>query len=124
MKGDNKMNSITDYNKSLDFIKSNLNTNHIIVDRLIRLNMVEQIGKGKIVKAFRCDFGHRNGAEIHVIYENSIIEIYNENTQRHITTLIARPQQIRRYFEATNELTPNYLIKNVVTHVQMGLNEI
>lgn len=56
------------------------------------------IGYGKIVNSFRVDKGHPNGAEIHKISDTGIITIYNERTHKLITKLIARPNQIKRYY--------------------------
>ena len=40
-----------------------------------------------------------------------MIKIYNLNTLKLITILFARPAQIKRYYEAFNEQTPELLIK-------------
>lgn len=37
--------------------------------------------------------------EIHNIYSNGIIKIYNADSRKFITVLIARPTQVMRYYE-------------------------
>lgn len=42
------------------------------------------------------DKHHINGAEIHTLYSDGSIRIYNLNTKKLITVLIARPNQAKR----------------------------
>lgn len=78
-----------------------------------RLNRVDECTKGSdiVVDRFIVDKGHKNGAEIHEVYSDSTIKIYNLNTLKLITILFARPAQIKRYYEAFNEQAPELLIK-------------
>ena len=75
--------------------------------------MFEVLGRFNeiIVSRFIVDKGHRNGAEIHEVYPDSTIKIYNLNTLKLITILFARPAQIKRYYKAFNEQAPELLIK-------------
>ena len=77
-----------------------------------RLNRVDECTKDSdvVVDRFIVDKGHRNGAEIHEVYSDSTIKIYNLNTLKLITILFARPAQIKRYYEAFNEQAPELLI--------------
>lgn len=69
----------------------------------------EHIGDGYIVDGFIVDKGHPHGAEVHSITENAIIIVHNYHTGKLVTKLLARPQQIRRYYEATGrEHPPEY----------------
>lgn len=43
------------------------------------------------------DKGHANGYEVHIVYNNGIIKVYNQTTGKYITCLIARLPQITRY---------------------------
>lgn len=63
-----------------------------------RLNRVDECTKGSdiVVDRFIVDKGHRNGAEIHEVYSDSTIKIYNLNTLKLITILFARPAQIKK----------------------------
>lgn len=70
-----------------------------------RLNRVDECTKSSnvVVDRFIVDKGHRNGAEIHEVYSDSTIKVYNLNTLKLITILFARPAQIKRYYGAFNE---------------------
>ena len=81
---------------------------HYANERLIREKVIQQLGKGYLVKAVRWDRGHKNGAEIHKIYSNGVIEIYNERTEVLCTKIVATPSQIERYF--TRNTTPWWLV--------------
>lgn len=58
--------------------------------------------KQKPVACFLVDRGHINGPELHFITDHGCIIIFNEHTGRFVTTLIARPNQIMRYFRETH----------------------
>lgn len=77
-----------------------VNTNHNINERTSRTNKIINIigGFGKPMYSFIVDTQHPNGNEIHTITDNGIIVIQNQNTKKLITCLIARPNQIKRYF--------------------------
>ncbi len=96
-------------------------SNHYKLDRQARENLIAQIGYGTIIKSVVIDRGHKNGAEIHEISNTGIITIYNERTHKMITKLIARPGQIRRYYDNKNEI-PKELIKIAMEHQTMDYN--
>ncbi len=96
------------------------NTFHYTRDRQERENLIQTIGNGNVVKRVVIDRGHRNGAEIHEITDNAIINIYNQRTGKLITKLIARPGQIRRYWDGR---VPNEIYKKAVEHEKKGYNE-
>lgn len=78
---------------------------HYKKDRQKREAIIKQIGMGKVIIKFVVDKGHPNGAERHEITTTGIIVIYNNRTDKMITKLIARPNQITRYnWEAPAEL--------------------
>ena len=74
-----------------------MTSRHYNRDRIIREKLIREIGVGKEIKTVRVDKGHPNGAELHTITTNGIVIIRNERTNKMITKLIARPNQIRRY---------------------------
>lgn len=96
-------------------------TLHFSRDRQDRENLIKQIGEGRVIKIVEVDKGHPNGPEIHKITDNAIVVIYNKRTGRLITKLIARPNQIRRYFEEGK--APKELIKKAKEHQSKGYNE-
>ena len=93
-------------------------SNHYKNDRLIREHIIQQLGKGYIVKTVRWDRGHKNGAEIHKILSNGVIEIYNERTGILCTKIVATPSQIERYF--TGNTTPWWLVDKARDNKRKG----
>lgn len=97
-------------------------TSHV-VKRSKRLQVAQRLineESAKVYKIAIVDKGHKNGAEIHVIYNNGIVKIYNENTHKFITVLIAREPQIARYnIEITKTMR-----KKINAHVTQGYNHI
>ncbi len=96
-------------------------TLHFSRDRQDRENLIKQIGEGRVIKTVEVDKGHPNGPEIHKITDNAIVVIYNKRTGRLITKLIARPSQIRRYFEEGR--APKELINKAREHQNKGYNK-
>lgn len=91
-------------------------------ERLIREELIKRIGIGKKVAEFVVDRGHKNGAERHVITTTGIIVIFNARTNKLVTMLIARPNQIRRYYE--DGRAPAEVIEIAKEHQAMGYNNI
>ena len=73
---------------------------HYRNERRDRESRIRQIGYGYTIKTCIVDRGHVDGAEIHKISSTGIITVFNKNTGRLVTKMIARPGQIRRYFPA------------------------
>lgn len=75
---------------------------------------------GKVCKIMLIDKGHVNGYEVHVVYNNGVVKIYNYNTGKYITVLIARYNQITRY-----GIVPSKTMeKKIKKHVKSNLNNI
>ena len=93
------------------------------VNRSKRLQIAERLiveESAKVIKIAVVDKGHENGQEIHIIYNNGIVKIYNANTRRFITVLIARVPQIERYkIKVTKTMR-----KKIVSHIKQGYNHI
>lgn len=98
------------------------NTLHV-VKRSKRLQIAQRLINeecAKVIKIAIVNKGHENGNEVHVIYNNGVIKIYNENTHKFITVLIAREPQITRYkIKVTKTMR-----KKINTHVAKGYNDI
>ena len=75
-----------------------MTSNHYTEERKYREENIKKIGEGRVIDSFIVDKGHRNGPEIHEITDTAIINIYNKRTKKLITRLIARPGQIKRYY--------------------------
>lgn len=81
-------------------------TKHYENQRYKRENFINGLGDSYIVDGFIVDKGHKNGLEVHSITNNGIIIIHNLISGELITKLIARPNQIKRYYESTGRCTP------------------
>ena len=98
------------------------NTSHA-VKRSKRLQIAERLiieESAKVIKIAVVDKGHENGNEIHVIFNNGVIKIYNANTRRFITVLIARVPQIERYKIKITKTMRN----KIKSHIKNGYNHI
>lgn len=95
---------------------------HYVEDRKARQKLISEIGLGKVVRGFKVDKGHKNGPEMHIVTSTGLILIYNYNTKKMITRLIARPGQLERYFGKGN--TPKELMKIALEHTRLGYNKI
>ena len=93
------------------------------VKRSHRLQIAERLiieESAKVVKIAVVDKGHANGSEIHVVYNNGVVKIYNERTHKFITVLIARVPQIERY----NVKVTKAMRKKINMHIKQGYNHI
>ena len=93
------------------------------VKRSHRLQIAERLileESAKVVKIVIVNKGHENGNEIHVIFNNGIIKVYNARTRKFITVLIARVPQIERY----NIKVTKAMRKKINLHVKNGYNQI
>ena len=80
-----------------------------------------------IVDEFIVDRGHPHGAERHCITNSGIIIIYNVNSGKLVSKLIARPQQIKRYYENSGKEHPleyENILKLAREHNISGYNEL
>ena len=93
------------------------------VNRSKRLQVAEQLifeESAKVLKIAVVNKGHANGNEIHIIYNNGIVKVYNERTHKFITVLIARVPQVERY----NIKVTKAMRKKIEKHVAKGYNHI
>ena len=93
------------------------------VNRSKRLQIAERLiieESAKVIKIAVVNKGHENGNEIHVIFNNGIIKVYNENTRKFITVLIARVPQIERYKIKVTKTMRN----KIKSHIAKGYNNI
>ena len=97
-------------------------TSHV-AKRSKRLRVAERLiyeESAKVVKIAVVNKGHANGNEIHIIYNNGIVKVYNERTCKFITVLIARVPQIERY----NVKVTKAMRKKINMHIAKGYNQI
>ena len=99
-----------------------MTSKHWEEDRIGRNATIALIGEGKVIDRFEVDRGHRNGPEIHSITDKAVIIITNKASGKLITKLIARPGQIRRYYEEGK--APQALIRQAKINLEKGYNEM
>ena len=58
--------------------------------------------------------------ELHAVTENGIIMIFNAYTKIHVTDLIARPEQLKRYGKPVPEQT----LQKAKNHIAKGWNYV
>ena len=98
------------------------NTSHA-VNRSKRLQIAERLiieESAKVLKIAVVNKGHKNGNEIHVIFNNGIIKVYNARTHKFITVLIARVPQVERYKIKITKTMRN----KIKSHIKQGYNHI
>ena len=94
-----------------------------VANRSKRLQIAERLiieESAKVVKIAVVNKGHENGNEIHLVYNNGIVKIYNANSRRFITVLIARVPQIERYKIKVTKTMRN----KIKSHIAKGYNQI
>ncbi len=103
-------------------------TNHYKNKRCRRERFIdEHIGDGYIIDGFVVDKGHPNGVEVHSITDNAIIIVHNYRTGKLVTKLLARPQQIKRYYESTGRKPPQEyedILELALQHQRLGYNSM
>lgn len=93
------------------------------VNRSKRLQIAERLiieESAKVVKIAIVNKGHENGNEVHIVYNNGVVKVYNERTRKFITVLIAREPQIVRYKIKVTKTMRN----KIKSHVAKGYNNI
>lgn len=84
-------------------------------------------GDGKVIDSFIVDKGHKDGIERHDITDNGIIIIYNLASKKLVSKLIARPSQIKRYYQFTGRRYPKgykKLLALAEKHKILGYNKL
>ncbi len=93
------------------------------VNRSKRLQIAERLileESAKVLKIAVVNKGHKNGNEIHVIFNNGIVKVYNARTHKFITVLIARVPQVERYKIKVTKTMRN----KIKSHIKQGYNHI
>ena len=92
-------------------------------NRSKRLQIAERLiyeESAKVIKIAVVNKGHKNGNEIHLVYNNGVVKVYNENTRKFITVLIARVPQVERYKIKVTKTMKN----KIKSHIKRGYNQI
>lgn len=97
-------------------------TRHAADDRNERFRRIKlNIGFGSVFfVAKNVERGHKDGEERHELTTTGLIKVYNKRGEL-VTILIARPEQICRYFE-DESLIPAKVIELCREHQRLGYN--
>lgn len=79
---------------------------------------------GKVIDSFLVNKGHVNGMEKHEVTENGIIIIYNATSNKLVTKLIAREQQLKRLYNKVGREPPKWLIELARYHESLNYNHV
>lgn len=108
--------------RKVEPIEQNKITRHI-GERAYRVRVAERLIREEnatIIGAWEVNTGHHNGHEIHNVYSNGVIKVFNQRTKRYVTALIGRIGQYKRYGIEPDSWT----LRHIRKHINMGLNEI
>ena len=97
-------------------------TSHAVT-RSKRLQVAERLiieESARVLKIAVVNKGHANGNEVHIVYNNGVVKVYNEHTRKFITVLIARVPQIERYKVKITKTMRN----KIKSHIKQGYNHI
>ena len=110
------------YVRMIDNFKSLDATNHITKrsKRVQIANMLLLTESASLIGYYVIDTGHENGLEVHAVYNNGIVKVYNANSHKFITVLIAREAQIARYQIRITKT----MHKKIKSHIEQGYNQI
>lgn len=74
--------------------------------------------------AFIVDKHHENGLEIHVVYSDATIKIFNYRTKRLITVLYGRVPQVIRYYVGVDLSVPYDILCKAQENEDTGRNNL
>lgn len=120
---------------SINEVTNSFRSFHLANDRADRLDLAFKLNKypnstkdANIDRVFLVDKNHRDGAELHCVSKRGIIFILNERKflageNSFITALIARPNQVRRLYEAIGLEAPKAILEICSKNERLGLNK-
>ena len=104
-------------------VKDSINSAHLIEDRASRMENVDV--NATVVDGFVAvvDRGHKNGYEIHALFSDGTIRIYNFTSHRFITILFARPGQASRIMDKRlGKELPGDILRICLNNLRSGKN--
>lgn len=101
-------------------------TNHYKHKRYKREKFISKhlYGDGNVIDSFVVDNGHKDGLERHDITDTGLIIVYNLESGKLVTKLIARPAQIKRYYQDIDKKPPRWLIDLAYWHNTLNYNKV
>lgn len=100
-------------------------TNHYKRQRYKRERFIHKYlnGDGNVIDSFIVDKGHKNGLERHCVTDTGLIIIYNVDSGKLVTKLIARVAQIKRYYKDVDKEPPSWLLTLAEWHESLNYNK-
>lgn len=100
-------------------------TNHYKNKRYKREKFIEKYlcGDGNVIDSFVINRNHPNGLEQHDITDTGLIIVRNLESQKIVTKLIARSNQIMRYYCDVDRKPPLSLLRLAEWHESMRYNK-
>ena len=107
----------------------NIISKHYQNDRIDREDFIKKHlgGDGYIVDGFIVDRHHKDGLEVHSLTDKGVFIIHNLASGKLCTKLLARPNQIIRFYESTGrEKPPEYedILRLARLHKKLGYHEM
>ncbi len=101
-------------------------TNHYKNQRYKREKFINEhlCGDGNIIDSFIVDKGHKNGLEKHCITDTGLIIVYNLGSGKLVTKLIARKNQVMRYYKDVDKYPPRWLLDLCDWHNSLNYNRV
>ena len=101
-----------------------MTSNHYDKQRYKRQRLIDKYinGDGNVIDSFVVDKGHKDGVEIHSVTDTGLVVIHNKDSGKLVTKLIARPEQIKRYYKGCEKQPPKWLIDLAEWHKNLGYN--
>lgn len=101
-------------------------TNHYKNKRYKREKFINEhlCGDGHVIDSFIVNRNHPNGEEVHCVTDHAVIIIFNKNSGKLCTKLLARKNQIKRLYQGVNEQPPRWLLELAMEHERLGYNKI
>lgn len=101
-------------------------TNHYKNKRYRREKFINEhlCGDGHVIDSFVVDKGHKDGLERHDITDTGLIIVYNLDSQKLVTKLIARENQVKRYYQNVDRNPPRWLLDLCKWHNGLNYNRV
>ena len=101
-------------------------TNHYKNKRYKREKFINKYlcGDGNVIDSFVVDKGHKDGLEKHCITDTGLIIVYNLESGKLVTKLIARRNQVMRYYQNINKEPPIWLLSLCDWHNSLNYNRV
>ena len=80
------------------------------------------IGIGMVAGGFLVDKGHDKGMEEHYVTSTGLVIIRNHDSGKAITILVARPEQVERYFSQLGFCIPSKIVRMAERNRKLKLN--